>query len=266
MPRIQVRCALLVFAVVLGGYAQATAVTFTDNFSTDPFPSRWCERWHHVHWGGIANQVMRSFTDAAPMTCDANGGCCAVCTSGCSTTNGNVSGLVTRIDYSGMVRSAAIDFRFPISLANAGPDAHVPVFPVFHPSCHTGYEGVLAPGGSGYTLSIVRAADSMTSMECDDYPGFFTTGVNVPNITLGTTPRYRLSLDLVPAGGNPAMLNAFALVWDNVTSQSLATTSNQNTLPATWYNVTAKRFAIGGVQNFTFTNSINLDNFTGMAN
>ncbi len=263
MTGIQFRGALIAFAVVLTTYTEARAVTFTDDFATSPFPSRWCERWHHVHWGGIANKVMLSFTSTTP--CDSNG-CCPVCTDGCSTPNANVSGLITKNNYTGMVRSASIDFRFPVSLASAGPGAHVAVFPVFHPNCHTGYEGVVAPDGSGgYKLNITRAADS-TRDECDEHMGFFTTGVNIPNITLGTTPRYRLILDLVPAGGNPAMLNAFALVWDTTTSQTLATTSDQHDLPSAWYNTFAKRFAIGGVQSFSITNAIRLDNFSGMAN
>jgi hypothetical protein len=192
------RSALIACLVTVAVYSEAPAVTLTDNFSTNPFSTRWCERWHHLHWGDTSNQIMISFTAAPP--CDSNGG-------GCDTT-----------------RSAGIDFRFPQPLD--GANDHLAVFPVFHPNCHTGYEAVVAPNGSGgYTLSVGRVTDS-TKDECDNHAPGFSTSVTIPNLTTGTTPRYRLSLDIVPGGTD--VLNSFGLVWDNVTSQPLATKSWMN--------------------------------------
>ncbi len=236
------------------------AATLSDNFSTNPFPTRWCERFHHMHWGGTSNQLMTSFT--AP-GCDSNGGCCLVCSTGsaaCTSEAGTASAIITKSNYTGTTRSAGVDFRFPQALD--GPGDHIAVLPVFHPNCHTGYEGIVAPNGSGgYTLSIGRVTDS-TRDECDNHPGGFSTAVTVPNITTGTTPRYRLSLDIVPGGVD--ILNSFALVWDNVTSQSLATKSWQTDEPESWYNTAAKRLAIGGIQ--TNPRTVNFDNFVGSAN
>ncbi len=54
------------------------AVPLTDNFSSNPFPNTWCERYHHMHWGGSSNQLMLGYTATG---CDSNGGCCLVCSS-----------------------------------------------------------------------------------------------------------------------------------------------------------------------------------------
>lgn len=253
------RSALVVFLVTVALSADARAVTLTDNFSTNPFPTRWCERWHHLHWGGSSNQIMISFTAAPP--CDSNGGgCCTICTTGCTSEGGNGSALITKTNYTGTTRSAGVDFRFPQPLD--GLNDHLAVFPVFHPNCHTGYEAVVAPNGSGgYTLSVGRVTDS-TRDECDNHDPGFSTSVTIPNLTTGTTPRYRLSLDIVPGGVD--LLNSFALVWDNVTSQPLATKSWPSDEPESWYNTAAKRFGFNGVQ--TGTRSVNFDNFAGSAN
>jgi hypothetical protein len=73
-----------------------------------------------------------------------------------------------------------------------------------------------------------------------------------------------LSLDIFSGGFN--LLNSFGRVYDNQTNQPLAVQQFVSDLPASWYNVTAKRFAIGSIQNVTQTNAVRLDNFTGTAN
>lgn len=260
MTDLRFRHAFLALAIVLSIQTRARAVTFSDDFSTNPFPSRWCERWHHIHWGGTSNQLMTSFT-AGP--CNSDGGCCLVCsdTANCTSLAGNVSAIITRADYTGTTRSGGVAFRFPQALDN-NLGEHVAVFPVIHPNCHTGYEAIVVPDGSGgYTLSTGRVTDT-TRPECIG-PGSFSTSVPVsPNITLGTTPRYRLSLDIVPGGTN--ILNLFSLVYDTVTNQSLAVKNFQTDVPTSWYNTAAKRFAIGAVQ--ADPKSVNFDSFTGTVN
>lgn len=252
--------ALLSLAAALCLPVDVAAVTFSDAFATSPFPTRWCERFHHVHWGGSSNQVMKAFSNGA---CHSNGSCCLVCeTPGCTSLAGPSNALITKSNYTGLTRSASIDFRFPLAMVGGSLD-HIAILPVFHPNCHTGYEGIVAPAvGGGYTLSIGRVADT-TKPECNMHPTMFSSTTPVA-ITLGTTPRFRLSLDITTGG--PDVLNLFALVFDTVTSQTLATKSWTTDLPEFWYNTTAKRFGFGHVQTVNEAQAAIFDNFSGAAN
>jgi hypothetical protein len=235
----------------------AVALTFSDSFATNPYPTRWCERFHHVHWIG---GHMRGFR-ASDGVCDA-GGCCSGCVAGCSTAPTSGANLaITRSNFAGTVRSGAIDFGFPVALNPATGD-HIAVFSVVHPNCHTGYEGILAPTTSGtFNLSAGRVSDS-TRPECDDHPTVFSGAITGLTVNLAVWPRYRLELSTQPSG--PLIL-AFARLTDNQTGQLLGVIGWYSDYPTSWYNTAARGFGFGSVtQVNTATNGVRFENFLGM--
>jgi len=65
----------LVFLGALLCSHSALAFTFSDSFSTNPLTSRWCERFHNVHWSN-AKWWMVAWAVTA---CDSSGACCQPC-------------------------------------------------------------------------------------------------------------------------------------------------------------------------------------------
>ena len=233
----------------------AIAGTFSDAFSTNPLTSRWCERFHNVHYN-VANHWMVAW---AASTCDSAGGCCLTCLFPCSTAPGNSSLLISKSDYTGTTRSAAIDVGWPTTLVQATGE-HPAVFSVVHPNCHTGYEAtIFAESGGTYQLIIVRPTDS-TKPECDDFAATSSGAITGISLSLSSTPRYNLKLTTQPSG---PLLYAFAQLKDNNTGQQKAVLGWYSDYPTSWYNNKAKRFGIGGIRLSTEANGFRLDNFVG---
>lgn len=169
--------------------------------------------------------------------------------------------MITTNNYSGTIRSAAADVGWPTVLAQQPSLEHPAVFSVVHPNCHTGYEATIFPESGGtYQLVIVRPADS-TRPECDDYAWMNSGAITGINLSLSSTPRYNLKLTTQPSGAS--MLFAFAQLKDNQTGQQVAVLGWYTDYPASWYNVTAKRFGVGAVRLTIPADGVRFDNFVG---
>ncbi len=262
---------LIVILLTVFAAASASAATFSDPFTTDPYAGvgRWCERIHHVHWDSV-NKLMSGVNGTS---CTGGRSCCTCSTPPnlCSTTNVGGHQAITISSFTGNTRSAQSTFAAQRLFINSGGlFEHVAVFSVSHSNCHAGFQAYVyrdnAHAGK-YAMSVQATDDSNggTNPEC----GIIGTvnGPSVDNITLATTtlPRYQLLITTAVSG---AVVNVNAQLTDTSSGTVLATITNWPASKPTWYNNQAKRFSIGGVldPNQLPSSTLPQDNFIGQYN
>lgn len=163
-----------VFCIALGAVVAAAtgAIAGADVHETfvttpfDPAAPRWCERYHHGHWGSRSIRL----TPSRPATseCEAGGkrrrlsctepGCDACgrrAKSPCAKVGDPRGNAVVQTvdDHPGSRRAVAARFRIERQLPLA--DSHLAMYVALHPHCHTTAQALLVPDRPGtYHLNV----------------------------------------------------------------------------------------------------------------
>lgn len=263
-----VRAVAVILGVVLSG-TSAHGVTFSDSFSTNPYPSRWCERVHHAHWdssGGLLSGTNGTSCSPSANSCTSTTPFCFQCALDgsfglCAAGNYNGFLAITKTSYSGNNRTASAHFAMqsPAFTKDPGISAeHAAVFLAVHPHCHTGVQGMVASSSpfAGQGLFIVVGSDIKAGFpECNSY-GMLGNGVGL-SLSTSALPRYTLATNGSVVSGN---LVVQANLYDDQTGALLGTSSLTVPKPV-WYNNQAKRYGLGAIRYLNSGAVIPWDNF-----
>lgn len=254
---------------VLSSGTMAHGVVFNDNFSTNPFNNKWCERVHHAHWD-VANLLL-SGANGTSCSPTANSCVSAGCTQSQCVTDGsfgecsssNFGGFlaITVASRAGNDRTASA--HFAMQSAFTGPpvdpddsNEHAAVFPAVHPNCHTGVQGIVAsnfPSPGQYVQIVVGSEIKAGYPECNAMAAFGNK--YLVSLATSTLPRYKLITHAFVQTGN---LKAQADLIDNVSGATLASSSATLIPKPAWYSTSVRRYGLGSVR---YSGVIPWDNF-----
>lgn len=240
--------------------ASALDKSIVDGFSTNPMTSRWCERWHHVHWFASPLNYMRGDDSVFPNPgeCDQGpgvpGSCCVDCRDDtgdpdlhCSSTTPAFF-AITSVDYEGIdPRTAEVEFALSKHFI-FDPDEgnHVALFSVTHPNCHGGVQAIVVREENGeYRLGILAGLDELMGFCSAGGGGSAFTAGTVPLVT-SFSPRYRLRLQSAYSAEDDAIGANAKLIDLQSGVILLERTATFTGGDLTWYNTTTRRFGFGG--------------------
>lgn len=296
---------LFVLCGLLGQPAHAQTIVLddfaTNPFDDSIEPRRWCERFHHVHWIDDDQSVLYQSMIGMDGTCcegiDQCGPCSPIAgvagSCGTETCGGGVPVdadlsdwpncrhlLVTTADHSGAFRAARVEFGVPEQLSLACdaacpgcPGEHIKVVAAAHPSCEASLEARVITRSDDPTKQALQIRSVTTPRagfpECGSTPveQLSTIDANATfELVPSATPNYEITINVYPHPAMPAvMLYAEASLKELSTSTTVATVAMTDLARPAWYNVQAKRFAIGGLYPPKALGPAVYDNFEGGA-
>jgi len=296
---------LFVLCGLLGQPAHAQTILLDDfatsPFDDSIEPRRWCERFHHVHWIDDDQSALYQSMIGMDGTCCVGIDQCGPCSPivgvagscGTETCGGSVPVdadlsdwpncrhlLVTTADHSGAFRAARVEFGVPEQLSLACdaacpgcPGEHIKVAVAAHPSCEASIEARVITRSDDPTKQALQIRSVTTPRagfpECGStlVEQLSTIDANATfELVPSATPNYEITINVYPHPAMPAiMLYAEASLDDLSTSTTVATVAMTDLARPAWYNVQAKRFAIGGLYPPKVLGPAVYDNFEGGA-